>query len=284
MSCCLIHQKLQMLNCCIRHKLSHQQKLNTPNIQSPNSHSKTASSETKTTTSPHTSSETPVNEITNSGSKYQAKPIPIPDEFTTPFSSLSEMARPGLEASNQGDDQSASSDGDKGETGNSDEEFYEALETQSSEGEEEEGEGEGESVLRIETATSDDGITSPNSSRITSTLTGKHGPVGDETKPDQTKDDQTKDDRSKDDHAASSESRGPEAVESDEAAQTKAGSGEEDECDGGQEDGGTGRRARVGALERCGELVLVATGEPLYIPVTQVSRGEKAMHTACWFV
>ena len=31
MRCCLLHQKLQMLNCCIHHKLSHQQKLKTPN-------------------------------------------------------------------------------------------------------------------------------------------------------------------------------------------------------------------------------------------------------------
>ncbi|XP_064389082.1 rab3 GTPase-activating protein catalytic subunit-like [Halichondria panicea] len=34
MGCCLLHQKLQMLNCCIRHKISHEQKLNTPNIHS----------------------------------------------------------------------------------------------------------------------------------------------------------------------------------------------------------------------------------------------------------
>lgn len=30
---------------------------------------------------------------------------------------------------------------------------------------------------------------------------------------------------------------------------------------------------RVGALRQCADLVLVATGEPLYIPVTQVRKG-----------
>ena len=33
MRCCLLHQKLQMLNCCIKHKLKHQQKLKTPNVK-----------------------------------------------------------------------------------------------------------------------------------------------------------------------------------------------------------------------------------------------------------
>lgn len=33
MRCCLLHQKLQMLNCCVKHKLEHQQKLKTPNIK-----------------------------------------------------------------------------------------------------------------------------------------------------------------------------------------------------------------------------------------------------------
>ena len=38
MRCCLLHQKLQMLNCCIKHKLEHQQKLKTSNIKTHSSH------------------------------------------------------------------------------------------------------------------------------------------------------------------------------------------------------------------------------------------------------
>ena len=50
-----------------------------------------------------------------------------------------------------------------------------------------------------------------------------------------------------------------------------------DSGDGGRSDGGGGGGddGRLGRLRPCGDLVLVTTGEPMYIPVTQVS------YTAC---
>lgn len=52
MGSCLLHQKLQMLNCCIRHKKLQEEKLHTPNVKaSSQSHSSTISSDSRTTPS-----------------------------------------------------------------------------------------------------------------------------------------------------------------------------------------------------------------------------------------
>ena len=88
MRCCLLHQKLQMLNCCIQHKLSHQQKLKTSNI------------------SKNHSSVTNLSHLTPSSSSSGI-------EFHTPLSSVRQSAQH-LEDENIGS--------------SSEDEFYEALE------------------------------------------------------------------------------------------------------------------------------------------------------------
>ena len=54
MGSCLFHQKLQMLNCCIQHKKSHEQKLNTPNIKAATTQSQFHSSDSNPNSSLNT--------------------------------------------------------------------------------------------------------------------------------------------------------------------------------------------------------------------------------------
>ena len=51
----------------------------------------------------------------------------------------------------------------------------------------------------------------------------------------------------------------------------EVGSGGGEDVRGGGEEVESGGDADLGRLKRCGDLVLVATGEPMYIPITQVS-------------
>ena len=62
MRCCLLHQKLQMLNCCVHHKLSHQQKLNTPNTKTHSSDDNSSHSHTSPTPS-HVEFHTPASSL-----------------------------------------------------------------------------------------------------------------------------------------------------------------------------------------------------------------------------
>lgn len=145
MGACLLHQKLQMLNCCIRHKKSHEEKLHTPNIGT---------------------------NLSQSTSDQTAQQDHTPSD---------------------------------GSGSGTDDEFYEALETQ------EDSDGKSKSMTK----------TDPIDSSRQVTMNIESSP-----------------------------------------AVSDFGTKESSESDSVQ--------GRIGALQQCGDLVLIATGKPLCIPVTQV--------------
>ena len=209
MACCLLHQKLQMLSCCIRHKLAHQQKLNTHSSSTIQTHSQSA----------NISPEKPQMEKSA--------------EFLTPVSSWT---------SDQWNESSnlPRKDSDSG----SDDEFYEALETQEEGAEALEADHESERESKeSEPETHQTGA----SEDITFCVSESQVPTSDNVTLPQ-----------KDPRIEKCE---VEESELDSTVKVAVGS------DANKSEAVV---ERVGALKPCGDLVLIATGEPLYIPITQV--------------
>ena len=227
MTCCLLHQKLQMLNCCIKHKLAHENKLNTHSgdFMSPNIHSQSTQTPTISTQ--------PVGSISSAGTSE----LQLESEFLTPASSFTVQHKPG--------EVSLTSLG----ASDSDDEFYEALESQ------EDGSEDALQIRVLETGQS--GQATGSTGLTASADTDSHTPTNEVTAVHVGQSDEESDSKLEEPHTEKSEPT-------------------PDFIDISSSSGGRGDAAmtteRVGALKPCGDLMLLATGEPLCIPVTQVSR------------
>ena len=214
-----------MLNCCIRHKLAHEHKLNTPHRQSHSHYHNPHSQDLK---SPETHSHSTISVST-------VQPSSTPDKLTTEF--VAPVREEGESASG------------------SEDEFFEALESQE----------QLSSSLR-------DGSTLENKdSRLRDTdIEDENVLHRNEESESSQKDDKTS---------------VPSAVcHGDTVEETHSQSMEEVDVKtkmthhGISDSSLTDERGmgvaveRVGVLRPCGDLVLIATGEPLCVPITQVCR------------
>lgn len=252
MSCCLLQQKLQMLNCCIQHKLAHEQKLNTPlssHLKFPetDSHSIVDSS-TAQSTDPYSTPEKLAQNLEKSS------------EFLTPASSLVFTQQ--------------EVDAGGGSPSGSEDEFYEALESQ-----------EQVSFSARDASTLDgrdsnfleDGEMDIDSENVS-------GRADKELKVEQIRIESSEPltlglgEDIEEAHSQSTEETHPQSVEKTHSqflgeieSRTKETQHEvvESHLPPDRHDGGVASE-RVGALQPCGDLVLIATGEPLYVPITQV--------------
>ena len=228
MTCCLLHQKLQMLNCCIQHKLAHENKLNTHSndFMSPNTHSQSTS-------------QTPIAQTPTVGSLSSARTGELQletSDFLTPVSSFTMQQRT-ENVSFASLDRSDSED-----------EFYEALESQ-----EDDSEAKKDKLQIQVLETGQSGQAARSASLITPADTETQPPISGV--------------------AAVVQSSGEDSDSKLEEHQTEILEPTPD-LRGMSNSSGKGNAAvatkRVGALKPYGDLVLLATGEPLYIPVTQV--------------
>ena len=222
MSCCLLHQKLQMLNCCIRHKLAHEHKLNTPHRQSHSHYHNPHFQDLKSQeTHPHS---------TISVSTVQ--PSSTPDKLTTEF--VAPVREEGESASG------------------SEDEFFEALESQE----------------QLSSSLRDGSTLESKDSRLRDTdIEDENVLHRNEESESSQKDDKTSvpsavchDDTVEEAYSQSMEevdvrTKGTHHWISDSSLADK-----------------WGMDVAVGVLRPCGDLVLVATGEPLCVPITQVCR------------
>lgn len=247
MSCCLLHQKLQMLNCCIRHKLAHEHKLNTPHRQ-PHSHYHDPHSQDLKSPETHSHSTVSVSTVQPADSSSTDKLVEKSAEFVPPVQE-------------GGDSASGSED-----------EFFEALESQEqlslsprdgttfeskdSRLRDTDRDVENENVLeRNEGSESleNDGKTSIPQSVSVESMEEAHSQSMEET------------------HSQSMKRTRSQSME-DIDSRTKVihhGMSEPPLTD--EQERGVAVE-RVGALHQCGDLVLIATGQPLCVPITQVQR------------
>ena len=222
MGCCLLHQKLQMLNCCIKHKLAHENKLNThsSDFMSPNIHSQTPTTKNQ-----------PVESFSSTGE------LQLETEFLTPVSSFTVQQRTENVsfASLRGSD--------------SEDEFYEALESQ-----EDDTEAREDALQMKVLETGQSGQATGSTGLTASADTEPQTPASEV--------------------AAVVQSSEESDSKLEEESQTEISEPTPDPLGMSSSSGGRGDAAmtteRVGALKPCGDLVLLATGEPLCIPVTQV--------------
>ena len=261
MSCCLLQQKLQMLNCCIQHKLAHEQKLNTPHLQS-HSQSQVKFPETDSHSTVNSSTVQPTDSY--STPEKLAQNLEKSSEFLTPASSLVFTQQ---EVDAGGGSPSRSPSG-------SEDEFYEALESQ-----------EQVSFSARDASTLDgrdsnfleDGEMDIDSENVS-------GRADEELKGEQIRIESSEPltlglgeniDKA---HSQPTEETHPQSTEETHSqfsgeieSRTKESQHEvvESHLPPDRHDGGVASE-RVGALQPCGDLVLIATGEPLYVPITQV--------------
>lgn len=236
MSCCLLHQKLQMLNCCIRHKLAHEHKLNTPHCQSHSHYHNPHSQDLK---SPETHSHSTVG-----GSTVQ--PSSTPDKLTTEF--VAPVREEGESASG------------------SEDEFFEALESQE------------QLSLSLRDGSKD--------SRLRDTDIEDENVLQRNEESESSHDDKTSVPQAvcHGDTVEEAHSQSMEEIHSQSMEETHSQSMEEVDMrtkgthHGISDSSLTDERGmgvaveRVGVLRPCGDLVLIATGEPLCVPITQVCR------------
>ena len=248
MKCCILHQKLQMLNCSILHKIKHQQQHSRAqpiaNHVAPYS-SNLSSSAPETRQQSSLSQPTPRNSATTTigtgreGERACPQPdgaVPISDSGTSLRLRPEEERRQG-----------SSEDG-------SEDEFFEALEDHDQV--EEEGEGEGGEEEEAVTGASSQEAERGEGGRGGEREMGGKGEVGGEKK-------REKRERGKGERK--------EQQTSDETVSGAAGGDEGERGSGGEDVAGErGGGEGKGRQELCGDLVLIATGEPMYIPITQV--------------
>lgn len=241
-----------MLNCCIQHKLAHEQKLNTPlssHLKFPetDSHSMVDSS-TAQSTDPYSTPEKLAQNLEKSS------------EFLTPASSLVFTQQ--------------EVDAGGGSPSGSEDEFYEALESQ-----------EQVSFSARDASTLDgrdsnfleDGEMDIDSENVSDR-------ADKELKVEQIRIESSEPltlglgEDIEEAHSQSTEETHPQSVEKTHSqflgeieSRTKETQHEvvESHLPPNRHDGGVASE-RVGALQPCGDLVLIATGEPLYVPITQV--------------
>ena len=258
-----------MLNCCVRHKITHQQHRRS---KPPHKPTPTASS------APHLSSQTahsvqptptPPNVSSTSGNAVSSKwDVHISSTNATLQSSeSSEGAVVGNGIGRQAECEEMiveqanvlSSTSERGNnSSDNDDEFFEALEDQEEEKESESHFVDGEDVV------------SHTCTEVAGREREERGGGETERKEADGRIEQAGD-ASVGDLAMGERDVGV-TCDSSEGRSGEGGEGG-DNCEGGEgREGGEGGGA-MGRLRLCGNLVLVATGEPMYIPVTQVRKG-----------
>ena len=262
MKCCIIHQKLQMLNCSILHKIKHQQHdRQRPRVNHVAPYTNESSSPAlKTHHGSSVSQCMPPNSTTTTSKNSNGETATTARESdgavpTRPISDSGSSLRPSPR-----DEEGGRSSGDESE-----DEFFEALEDH-------------------DTEDDDGGIGVSSSSQVGKRGLGEGGGEEEEKmegERERKKGQGGKVERKKE----GDETRGKMEGEGEMRREGETGSVSkqqtEDQPVGGAVGGdeGQGGRADVvgesggegmGRLMPCGDLVLIATGEPMYIPVTQV--------------
>ena len=261
MSCCLLQQKLQMLNCCIRHKLAHEQKLNTPHLQS---HSQSHSSQLKF---PETNSHSTDNSSTAQPTDSDSTPAKLAQsldqsaEFITPVSSLV-FAQQEEDAcgGSPGGSPSACGGSPGGSPSGSEDEFYEALESQEqlsfSTRDDSTLDHRDSAVLEDREMDIDNEVVS---GKADEELEVKHN-IFESSQPQAL---------GLGDSVESTKEAHSQSIEETHSWEETPHEVVEPHLPPSRHDGDMASE-RVGALQPCGDLVLITTGEPLYIPITQV--------------
>ena len=221
-----------MLNCCIRHKLAHEHKLNTPHRQSHSHYHNPHSLDLK---SPETHSHSTVGVST-------VQPSSTPDKLTTEF--VTPVREEGESASG------------------SEDEFFEALESQE----------------QLPLSLRDGSTVESKDSRLRDTDIEDENVLQRSEESESSHDDKTSvppavchGDTVEETHSQSMEEIHSHSMEEVDMRTKGTHHGISDSSL--TDERGMGMAVeRVGVLRPCGDLVLIATGEPLCVPITQVCR------------
>ena len=222
-----------MLNCCIRHKLAHEHKLNTPHRQSHSHYHNPHSQDLK---SPETHSHSTVGVST-------VQPSSTPDKLTAEF--VTPVREEGESASG------------------SEDEFFEALESQE----------------QLSLSLRDGSTVESKDSRLKDTdIEDENDLQRNEESESSQRDDKTSvpqavyhHDTVEETHSQSMEGTRSQSIEEVDMRTKMTHHGVSDFSLADERGIGVAVE-RVGVLRPCGDLVLIATGEPLCVPITQVCR------------
>lgn len=221
-----------MLNCCIRHKLAHEHKLNTPHRQSHSHYHNPHSLDLK---SPETHSHSTISVST-------VQPSSTPDKLTTEF--VAPVREEGESASG------------------SEDEFFEALESQE----------------QLSLSLRDGSTVESKDSRLRDTDIEDENVLQRSEESESSHDDKTSvppavchGDTVEETHSQSMEEIHSHSMEEVDMRTKGTHHGISDSSLTDERGMGVAVE-RVGVLRPCGDLVLIATGEPLCVPITQVCR------------
>ena len=267
MNCSLLHQKLQMLNCCIRHKLQHQTKSNSSSNKSQSTRPPLA--RPLSIPSARRNAEKERSRLDKAGHESFRK-LDITADTSGIVGVSEEVGKSGRAIGTSGEGEGGGDRKKSMETKSelrltsesSDDEFYEALEThQEDDRDGESAEGESSSPPHAAEEEREEEKDSEPNEKL---QTGNGGPQSTSASAGATPNVQPE--------SGVSDEGGEQADDGGSSSSVPGDSGDGGRSDGG---GGGGGDGRLGRLKPCGDLVLVTTGEPMYIPVTQVS------YTAC---